>query len=139
MCVCVYMFLMSFFISILLFKLKKDIVFRLPTLNPGMLVKSEVQLKMLCFFFSHISISHVIFGTHFYRHLDYPCGSAGKESTCNVQDLGLIPGLGRSPGEGNGYPLLDSGLENPMDCVVCGGTKKLDTTKQLSLSLYADI
>ena len=36
----------------------------------------------------------------------FPCGSAGKESTCNVGDLGLIPGLGRSPGEGKGYPLL---------------------------------
>ena len=42
----------------------------------------------------------------------FPCGSAGKESTCNVGDLGSIPGLGRSPGEGNGYPLQYSGLEN---------------------------
>ena len=42
-------------------------------------------------------------------------GSDGKESACNVGDLGLIPGLGRSPGEGNGYPLQYSGLENPMD------------------------
>ena len=41
-----------------------------------------------------------------------PCGSAGKESTCNVGDLGSIPGLGRSPGEGKGYPLQYSGLEN---------------------------
>ena len=38
-------------------------------------------------------------------------GSAGKESICNAGDLGLIPGLGRSPGEGNGYPLQYSGLE----------------------------
>ena len=44
-----------------------------------------------------------------------PCGSAGKESTCNAGDLGSIPGLGRSPGEGEGYPLQYSGLENPMD------------------------
>ena len=36
----------------------------------------------------------------------FPCGSAGKESTCNVGDLGSIPGLGRSPGEGNGYSIL---------------------------------
>ena len=43
-------------------------------------------------------------------------GSAGKESTCNAGDLGLIPGLGRSPGKGNGYPLQYSGLENSMDC-----------------------
>ena len=43
----------------------------------------------------------------------FPGSSAGKESTCNVQDLGLIPGLGRSPREGKGYPLQYSGLENP--------------------------
>ena len=43
-----------------------------------------------------------------------------KESVCNVGDLGLIPGLGRSPGEGNGYSLLYSGLENSMDCIVYG-------------------
>ena len=50
-------------------------------------------------------------------------GSAGKESTCNVGDLGAIPGLGRSPGEGNGYPLQCSGLENSMDCMVHGVAK----------------
>ena len=50
--------------------------------------------------------------------LGFPCGSAGKESACNTGDLGLIPGWGRSPGEGNGYPLQYSGLENSMDCIV---------------------
>ena len=49
-----------------------------------------------------------------------PCGSAGIESACNVGDLGLISGLGRSPGEGKGYPLQYSGLENSMDCIVHG-------------------
>ena len=44
----------------------------------------------------------------------FPGGSGGKESTCNVEDLGLIPGLGRSPGEGNGYPLQYSCPENSM-------------------------
>ena len=44
-----------------------------------------------------------------------PGGSDGKESACSSGDLGLIPGLGRSPGEGSGYPLHYSGLENPMD------------------------
>ena len=63
--------------------------------------------------------------------LGFPCGSAGKEYTCNVGDLGSIPGLGRSPGEGNGYPLRYSGLENSMDCVVHGGDKELDTTERL--------
>ena len=46
----------------------------------------------------------------------YVCGgSDGKEAACNAEDLSLIPGLGRSPGEGNGNPLQHSGLENPMD------------------------
>ena len=49
--------------------------------------------------------------------LGFLCGSAGKESACNVGDLGLIPGSGRSPGEGKGYPLQYSGLENSMDTV----------------------
>ena len=51
------------------------------------------------------------------------CGSAGKESTFIVGDLGLIPGLGRSPGERKGYPLQSSGLENSMDYIVLGVTK----------------
>ena len=50
--------------------------------------------------------------------LDFPGGSDGKESTCNVGDLGSIPGLGRSTGEGKGYPLQYSGLEKFMDCIV---------------------
>ena len=49
--------------------------------------------------------------------------SAGKESSCNAGDLGSIPGLGRSPGEGKGYPLQYSGLENPMYCIVHGVAK----------------
>ena len=53
----------------------------------------------------------------------FPCGSAGKESVCNAVDLASIPGLGRSPGEGKGYPLQYSGLENSMDCVVQAITK----------------
>jgi len=46
--------------------------------------------------------------------MGFPGGSAGKESTCNVRDLGLIPGLGRFPGGGHGNPLQYSGLENSM-------------------------
>ena len=55
--------------------------------------------------------------------MGFPCGSAGKESACNVGDLGLIPGLGRFPGEEKGYPLQYSGLENSMDYKVHGVTK----------------
>ena len=53
----------------------------------------------------------------------FPRGSAGKESTWNNGDLGSIPGLGRSPGEGNSYPLQYSVLENSMDCIVHGFAK----------------
>ena len=49
--------------------------------------------------------------------LGFPCGSAGKESVCNVGDLGSIPGLERSPREEKDYPLQYSGLENSMDCI----------------------
>ena len=47
--------------------------------------------------------------------LDFPGGSDSKASVCNAGDPGSIPGLGRSPGEGNGNPLQDYCLENPMD------------------------
>ena len=47
--------------------------------------------------------------------MGFPCGLAGKESNCNAGDLGLIPWLGRSPGEGKDYPLHYSGLENSMN------------------------
>ena len=47
--------------------------------------------------------------------LGFPSGSDGKESACSAGDLGLIPGLGGSPGEGSGYPLQYSCLEDPMD------------------------
>ena len=55
--------------------------------------------------------------------LDFPCGSVAKESMCNVGDLDSIPDLGRSPGEGKGFPLQYSGLENSMDCIVHGVAK----------------
>ena len=47
--------------------------------------------------------------------MDFPGGSDGKEFACNAGDLGLIPGLGRFPGEGKGYPFQYSGLENSID------------------------
>ena len=56
-------------------------------------------------------------------HRGFPDGSAGKESACNAGDPGLIPGLGRSPGEGNSYLLRYSGLENSMDHTDHGDTK----------------
>ena len=66
----------------------------------------------------------------------FPCSSAGKESACNSSagDLGSIPGLGRSPGEGKGYPLQHSGLENSMDYVIHGVAKESDTTEHLTFT-----
>ena len=61
-------------------------------------------------------------------HLGFPGGSVGKESTCNAGDLGLIPGLGKFPGEGKGYPLQYSGLESSVDYIV-HGVAEVDTTE----------
>ena len=55
--------------------------------------------------------------------LGFPGGSAGKESACNVGDLGFIPGLGNPSGEGKGYPLQYSGLENSVEGTVHGVAK----------------
>ena len=66
------------------------------------------------------------------QNMGFLGGLAGKESTCNMGDLDWIPGLGRSPGDGKGYPLQYSGLENSTDratwqAIVHGVTKELDT------------
>ena len=55
--------------------------------------------------------------------LGFPGGSGGKESACNAGDLGLMPGLGRSPGKGKGHPFQYSGLENSTQCIIYGITK----------------
>ena len=74
------------------------------------------------------------------RYLCFPGVSDSKESACNVGDLGLIAGLGRSPGEGKGHPLQCSCLENPMVRgawrATVHGVAKWDTTEQLSLHLF---
>ena len=74
--------------------------------------------------------------------LGFPGGSHGKESACSVGDVGLIPGLGRSPGEGNGYLLQYSELENSMDCIVHGVTKSQTQSVQpqsgLSMNMYTN-
>ena len=73
--------------------------------------------------------------------MGFPGGSDGKESACKAGDLGSIPGWGRFPGEGNGYPLQYSCLENPWDrgawqaIYSSWGQKELDTTERLTLLL----
>ena len=83
-------------------------------------------------------IASVIENTLSSLYMGFPCGSAVKESTCNAGDLGSIPGLGRSPGEGKGYPLQYSALENSTDCRVHGVIKSRTRLSDFdfTLSLY---
>ena len=74
-----------------------------------------------------------MFGFKKKRGGGFPCGSGGKESPCNVGDLGSIPGLRRSPGEGKGYPLQYSVLENSMDYAVHGVAKSQTRLSDLHL------
>ena len=64
-------------------------------------------------------------------------GTTGKESACTVGDLGSIPGLGRPLGEGKGYPLQYSGLENSMDCIVHGLAKSQTWLSEFHFPLEA--
>ena len=66
----------------------------------------------------------------------FPGGSVGKESACNEGDLDSIPELGRSLGEGNGYPIQDSGLENPMDCIVQEVAKSRTQMSEFHFHIY---
>ena len=68
--------------------------------------------------------------------LGFPGNSAGKESVCNARDLGSIPGLGKSPGEGKGYPLQYSGLENSMDGIVHGVANSWTRLSDFHFTLY---
>ena len=67
--------------------------------------------------------------------MGFPGGSAGKESACDMGDLGLIPGMERSPGEGKGYPLQCSGLENSTDCIVHGVAKSWTRLNDLHFTI----
>ena len=77
-------------------------------------------------------------GVNLCQQMGFPSSPAGKESACNVGNLGSIPGMGRSPGEGNSYPLQYSGLEDPhgqrnLEGYRPWGHKESDTTEQLEL------
>ena len=95
------------------------------------MTKNPHPWKFTGVYLGHLNTSHS-------NALSFPGGSDGKESACNAGDLGSIPGLERSPGEGNGNPLQYSCLENPMDreawwAAVHGGHKKLNTTEEPTL------
>ena len=86
--------------------------------------------------YSHCRVPIKIFCGYLLRnskiYMGFPSDSSGKESACNVGDLGSIPGLGRSPGEGNGNSLQYPSLENSLDCLVRVVTES-DMTEQLPL------
>ena len=68
--------------------------------------------------------------------MGFPGGAAGKEYACSMGDVGSIFGLGRSPGEGKGYPLQYSGLENSMDCIVHGVAESWTQLSDFYLGLH---
>ena len=69
----------------------------------------------------------------------FSCGSAGEESAFKEGDLGLIPGMGRSPGERKGYPLQYSGLKNSMDCIVHGVSNSRTQLSDFHLYIFLEI
>ena len=73
---------------------------------------------------------------YMYTYHCFPCGSAGKESACSEGDLGLIPRLGRAPGEGKGYVCQYSGLENAMDCIVHGVVNSRTRLRDFHFHIY---
>ena len=87
--------------------------------------------------------SSLTLGISFTEYMGLPQWLSGKESACNIGDLGLILGSGRSPGGAHGIPLQYSSLENPMDqgawqAPVHRGRKESDMTEQLSMHAYTE-
>ena len=96
------------------------------------------RLLSPCYFYTWNTCD---FYTYFYTKLfiffmGFPGGLVGKEFACNAGKLGSIPGLGRSPGEGKGYSLQYSGLENSMDCIVHGVTKSRKRLSEFHFTSY---
>ena len=81
------------------------------------------KMKVSCFCTILLSVIGITVSWILITEMCFPRGSAGKEYACNMGDLGSIPGLGRSPGEGKGYLLQYSGLENSTECMVHGVAK----------------
>ena len=85
--------------------------------------KDSIRRGIFIWYFIYLQVYNERHFIIFLWLLGFPCSSAGKESACNAGDPGSVPGLGISPGEGEGTPLQYSGLENCMDCIVHGVAK----------------
>ena len=129
MCVCLHQLENSFHTTVI----KKRNTFHLRTFSPsnsfnnGLIYIIDTFMlyieKFLSFIQYHLRILmlHILNDSNqrtYKQYEDFPCSSAGKESTCSAGDPSSIPGSGSSPGEGIGYPLQCSDLENSMDCIV---------------------
>ena len=105
------------------------------------LFQPRVQIQFTIFFKSSLlslsDLANYLIFLYLSFLVGFPCDSAGKESTCNTGDLASIPGLWRSPGEGKGYPLQYSGLENSMDCIVHGVAKSRTQLRNFHFSFLA--
>ena len=85
------------------------------------LVISDHEHHFTCLLAISMSLEKYVFESPV--HNGFPCGSAGKKSTCSAGDLGSVSELGRSPEKGKGYPFQYVGLENSMDCIIHGVAK----------------
>ena len=106
-----------------LFCLFAFLFFKIPHINENI---QYFVLLCLTNFALHITLQFhpcFVIGNISFFYVGFPCGLAGEESACNAGDLGSSPGLGRSPGEGKGYSLQYSGLENSMNFIVHGVAK----------------
>ena len=97
--------------------------------NIGTNMELVCVYKIVMCICTHICIYIIFFILCVHIHICFPCGPVGKESTCNAGILGSIPGLGRSPGGGNGNLLLYSCLENPHGQRSLGGLQFMRITK----------
>ena len=107
---------------------------------PSKLVTQILKLWFLMLLQLQKFKRNIVFNLRSISFRGFPGGSDGKESAYNAGHPGLIPGLGRSPGEGNGHPIHHSCLENPMDTGAWGVTvhevTEADMTEWLTLSPY---
>ena len=126
-----------------LYILPRTFAFMVLLMNPG---SARCFHGFLCLLYLHICPS----GSYFLTpdiwmpvpsitllYYSCPCGSPGKESDCNAGDWGLIPGLGRSPRDGKGYPLQYSALKNSMDCIVHGVAKSWTLLSDFHFHYYS--
>ena len=96
----------------------------------GRCMKDERELPILVGLYSRLTSWPFLWLNLLVSWTGFSGGSAGKESSCNVGDLGSVPGLGKSPGEGKGYPLRYSGLKNSVDCIIHGVAKSFCAKSQ---------